>query len=445
MVDEKDMPIEEARCWTVNGTDRTVDFYVNYASQPHVTDVEPLSIGPVLTLDGSIDRPYGTYTFEVRDSGEPDGEVLAAASVPVDEGDSFSAVLHQVGADEYRLSIYTNDYSPSEEARLVVRHTAAHEEIDWKISQNGETPCIPDDSRSGVLQRGQWQEATDVTESDYVMEVFVDGELVTVHVDLELEVETTYVVYVVGDPDPLDVDPADNYAEARDSGADEGKWLLVQAFEVVPGADEPDVVTAPQEPTSVADDNSDIAFDCEPIDLYETNAREFEVSATDPDGLVTGLAIDQVDPPSDAFSIVDDSVDPSHSVGDAATATLRVEADVPPDSYDVRLVANPESLGARATCEIPVAVEPVPIARLYDLVDEYQLSDDVDQGLATELNVLLHDADGQLAGGDISQACSTLGAVLDVVGANKGTGISEAAHDDLQTEANAVRQRIGCE
>lgn len=443
-VDEKDMPVDEARCWMVNGTNRAIDVYVNYDDQPLITDVKSLSIGSVLTLDGSRSRPYGTYTFEARDKGDPDGPVLASASIPLDEGDSFSAVLRPVGGSDYELSIYRNDYSPTEDARFVVRHCAEPAQLDWRISQNGETPRVDDDPRSGSFERGQWQEATDVRAADYLMEVFDDGEVVTIERDLELEVETTYVAYVVGSPEPLNIDPDHNYEESSDSGGDEGKWILFHAFEVTPGDDEPDTVTAPAGPTSTADHNERIEFDTPSVDIHETNVTEVEVGATDPDGYVTGLALDDVEPATDSITIVDNSVDRAQTLGGTTTATLRVGSDVPTDSYDVRIEANPNSLGTSATATFPVDVKPIPVSRLYDLVDRYQLSGDISQSIATDLGVLLDQAADQLRAGNTSEACATLKDVLELVGANKDSGVSERAYNDLQTETKAVRADIGC-
>lgn len=443
-VDETDMPVEKARCWMVNGTDRDIDIYVNYADNPLITDIQGLSIGSVLTLDGSQTRPYGSYTFEARDKGDPDGPVLASASVTLDEGDSFSAVLHPVGGDDYAMSIYTNDYSASEEARFVVRHCAEPAEIDWQISQNGETPRVPDDPRSGTLERGEWQEATDVTEADYLMEVFVDGEVVTLERDLELEVETVYAAYVVGAPEPLHVDPSNNYEESSDSGIDEGKWILFHGFEVKPGDDVADTVTPPADPTKVADTNQRIEFDCPTVDIHETNVTEVELGATDPDGYVTGLAIDDIEPKTDSIGIVDNSIDRTQVEGGTTTATLRVGSDVPTDRYDVTVEANPNSLGARATCTVPVNVKPIPVSRLYDLVDRYQLSEDIDQQIATDLNELLDQAADHLRAGEETEACADLKAFLDTIGNHKDKGVSESAYNDLQTETKAVRTDIGC-
>ncbi len=443
-VDEKDMPIDEARCWLINGSQRPVDVYVNYADSPLATDIKPRSIGNLVPISGKGDRPYGTYTLEFRDAGQPDSDVLATASVDLDEGDSVSAVVHRVGEFDYQASIFVNDYSPSEEARVIVRHCAYPETIDWEFAQNGETPRIPDDPRSGSLERGEWQTATDVTESDYLFEVLVDGEVAAFDPNYEFEVETTYVVYVVGDPEPLHLAEDPPYPEAQDSGIDESQWLLLQAFEVVPGTDEPDQVTAPEQPLSTTDSNAPIEFDCPSIDLYETNEREVEIAATDPDGIVTGLAIADVEPATDGFTIVDNSTDRAVLPGETTTATFRVAPDLPADSYDVTIEANPQSLGASATCTVEVEVEPVPIGRLYDLVDEYQLSGDVARVIATELNVLFDDATAQLDAGKPTQVCATLKQAADLVGSNKGTGVSEPAHNDLQREIGAVRTRLDC-
>jgi len=443
-VDEKDMPLERARLWTINGTERSIDVYANYADQPLATDIEATSIGSAIDISGEGDRPYGTYTLAARDAGEPDGDVLASASVPVDEGDSYSAVLHRAGEFDYQMSIYRNDYSPSQDARVVVRHCAYPETIDWGFFENGETPRIPDDPRSGTLSRGQWQEATDVTEQDYLFQVLVDGEVAAFDANYEFEVETTYVVYVVGDPEPLFLPDEPPYEESQDSGIDESQWLLLHAFEVFPGADQADTVTPPTEPVSTTDTNAAIEFDCEALRLYETNRLETEVRATDPDGIVTGLAIDAVDPPTDGVTVVDNSVDRAFHPGGTTTATLRVAPDVPPDRYEVRVIANPESLAQSATCTIPVVVDPIPVARLYDLVDRYQLSGDIDQGIATDLNVLLDDAAAHVAADKTSQGCAALKDVVTLLGDNKDVGVSETAHDDLQTETEALRTRLDC-
>ncbi len=444
MVDEKDMPIDKARCWLVNGIDRAVDVYVNYEPTPTIDDVKPLAIGPVLTLDGTVDRPFGTYTFEAREKDDPDSPVLASASVDLDEGDSFAAVLHEMDPGNYRMSIYRNDYSPSTDARLVVRQNTAHQELDWRISQNGETPRIPDDPRSGTLQQGQWQEATDVTESDYLMEVLADGEVVTIERDLELEIETTYVCYVVGDPDPLHISPEHNYEEASDTGIDEGKWILIQAFEVRSGGDEKDTVSDPLEPVSVADTNRPIEFDFDPFHVYETNVRETEIGATDPDGYVTGLAIESVDPPTDDITIVDNSVDRTDVYGGETTAALRVNSDVQPDNYDVQIAANPGSLGETASCTVPVVVEPTTVARIYDLVDEYQLSDEIEQVHATELNAILDDAAQHLDADEVQKACRALKDVIDHTDNYKDKGVSETALNDVLPEVKAIRKRLDC-
>ena len=443
-VDEKDMPIEEARCWMINGTERPVDIFVNYADVPLISDVKPMEIGDVLVLDGTVDMPYGTYTFEARPKDYYDGPVLASASVTIDEGDSYSAVLHRTDTFDYQMSIYRNDYSNTEDARVVVRHNALPETIEWRFFENEETPRIPDDPRSGTLQQGQWQEARDVTEQDYVFEVLVDGQVAAFHENLEFEVETHYVVYVVGDPEPLYLPDDPPYEESRDGGLDEGQWLLVQAFEVFPGDDEPDVVTSPTEPLSATDDNQPIEFDCDPFTLYETNVVEQQVAATDPDGLVTGLAVESVDPVSDGFSIVDDSVHRAFAVGGTTVGTLRVASDVSPDTYEVTIVANPESLGAKARCTITVEVEKITIDRLRDLVERYHASGDIDEPFAGELLSKLDAAEVHLEEYEIFEACTALKEFIDVLGANKDKGIDETAHDDLQMETDRLRERLDC-
>ncbi len=443
-IDEKNRPLSEARCWMVNGTERAIDVYVNYAASPPITDVKPKSIGSVFKVAGTADRPYGTYTFEARDRGQPDDEVLASASVTMAEGDSFSAALHRVGEFDYRMSIYRNDYTPSEEARVVVRHCAYPETIDWELTDNEETPRIPDDPRSGTLQRGEWQVARDVTEQDYLFEALVDDQVAAFEVDYEFEIETAYAVYIVGDPAPQDLPDDPPYEESRDGGIDESQWLLAQGFEVGPGDSVADTTSAPAQPTSVSDTNQHIVFECDPIVLHETNATEVEIGATDPDGIVSGLGIVDVGPPTDSITIVDNSTDRALLQGAPTTATLRIGPDVAPANYDLTVAANPHSLGATETHVLSVDVRPIPVSRLYDLVDRYQLSEDVNQSIATDLNVTLDDAAAHLRNDETTEACAALKSVTDILGNHKGKGVSEPAHNDLQTETKAVRTDLGC-
>jgi len=92
-------------------------------------------------------------------------------------------------------------------------------------------------------------------------------------------------------------------------------------------------------------------------------------------------------------------------------------------------------------------VDPVPgaLVRLYDMVDEYQLSRDVDRGIATELNVLYEEATHAHDAARPVAACTALTTALAIIDANEGTGVQEPAHDDLRRETKRVSTALSCE
>jgi hypothetical protein len=124
--------------YVLNATALSVDVFVNYEDQPTISDPKPLvgddAHGDELTptmfvVDGTHTRPYGAYTFSVRAKGDAHGEVLAAASIALEQGRSFSGVLHPRPHGGHEFSIYENDLTDGSNARLTVRHTGSPHEV----------------------------------------------------------------------------------------------------------------------------------------------------------------------------------------------------------------------------------------------------------------------------------------------------------------------------
>ncbi len=416
----------------MNTADRAVDVYVNYHEQPLVT-IHPTEDQGAFTIDSDANGVYGTYTFEARQRDEPDDEPLASASVLLEEGDSYTAVFRQVGDADYELSFYENDFSPTGDTRFEIRHTGRPETIDWRLFPKPEAdPRIPDDERSGTLERGQWQQALDVIENEYRLEIEVDGRVVAFRQDLELEANRMIVVYLHDDP-------------MWWMGSDEKEdHIFRQEYQIQTGESRPDIVTQPAEPVSSTDQNQPIEFDCRALELYHTNRTTAEVGATDPDGIVSDLRVDDVQPYSDGFKIPDESVDRALAIGHETTGTLDIRPKVPPADYEVTLLANPEGLGERATCTLPVTVKPITIQRLRDLVDQYHDAGEMVDRIAADLHEALDDATAHLDAGDDGAACNDLGEVITIVGEYKDEGIDATASVDIETETKALRKRLNC-
>ncbi|MFD1647587.1 FIMAH domain-containing protein [Haloarchaeobius litoreus] len=425
-------PIEDARCWLLNTADMEVAVHVNYHGSP-LTTIKPEEDQPAFTIDSDASGIYGTYTFEAVETDDPDDTVLASVSVLFEENDSYAAVFRQVDDAEYEFSVYENDFSPSGDTRFEIRHTGLAAEVDWTLEPKPEAdPSIPDDERSGTLQRGEWQQAIDVTENEYRLEVLVDGEVVAFRQDLELEANRMIVVYLVGDPKPW-------------MGSDEKEGhIFRQEYQIQTGEHREDEVTPPADPYTETDDNQTIEFDLDPVELYHTNRTEVELAATDPDGIVDDLAIESAEPYSDGFVVPDESVDRAFAIGGETTATLLVKPKVPPASYEVDIVSNPGSLGERAVATLPVEVAPVTVDRLQVLVDAYHAGDEMTDAIAAQLTDVLEHADEHRQDGETAAACSDLKQVIDTVGEHKDEGISEPASLDIETEAKALRAYLSC-
>jgi hypothetical protein len=427
-------PLETAHVWFVNAVDYfAVDIFVNGGDEPEITDAKPLEIGPIFEVDGSPAAPFQTYAFQVRQKGDPRGPVLAEASVELRRRQSFTAVFHFGDASfSYGLSIFANDFTPSGNTRLEMRHVGFVPRVDWSLVPKPEAdPRIEVDNRSGSLARGQWQQATEVIENDYLLEVRADGRLLAFHPDLEQEHEKMLAVYFAGHPLPERMERS----ELR-------RFLLVQEFKLPLGPPLGPRTTEPAGPYADRNLNQPVVFDGAAIEVFQTNRAKGEVRATDPDGFVTALALDRVVPDAGAVEIPDGGVTPSKRLGGPARAAICVGPDTPVGEYQVTVRTNPQSLAESAVYTLPVTVKPITVQRLRDRIDDFWLIDAIDAVFASELHNLLTDVDAALAGEQCAQAGTLLGTFSDRVEARTGSDIRTPAADALRREAAAFREHL---
>lgn len=425
-------PINLAHVWLVNATEEPIDVHINYSDQPAITDLKGLAVGTEFQVKGKDDTPYGTYTFSARHKDRRSAGVLAAASIAFWEGRSLSAVFHQLPDGKYRFSVYENDFTPSDAPRMTVRHTARPDVLTWRIAPKEFKIEIPPDERQGTLRNGEWQVATNVVQNDYRLEVLLDGQLVAEHPDLELEHEKDRTMYIVGDPYPT---------------ADTGtlrRFVITQEFKLPRGAPPPVAVTDPDEPHSTGDHNRLIEFSCPRLEVVQTNTGSALVSAVDPDGVVTDLALASVHPEAGGIFIPDHGVAPATAIGGRATATVRVLGDVPPGNYQALVVANANSLGERAACTLRIEVAPVTLERVSVLALQYEQSGAIDTNVYEVLARALRQADQSLTAGDVERACAHLKDAAALVASEKDEGIEVRAAEHLERELKALRDNLLC-
>lgn len=425
-------PTDMAHVWLANGTETPIDVYINYSEHPRITDVKALRVDTEYQVKGKDDTPYGTYTFSARAKDRPRSQVLAAVSIDFSEGRSFTAVFHQAPDHQHRFSVYENDFTPSDTPRMTVRHTARPPQLTWWLTPKDFKSDVPSDDREGTLSNGQWQVATNVIENDYVFEVLINGHVVAEHPDLELEHEKDRTVYVVGDPYPT----ADTRILRR--------FLLVQEFQLPPGARPPSAVTPPAEPYATTDRNDPIVFDCQGLTLWQTNRASTGVSAIDPDGVITDLALAHVNPHVGGILIPDHGVTPASSIGGQAVATVDVLGDVPPGDYAVTIVTNMKSQGERATCTLSVTVLAITIERVLDVAAQYEQAGLIDGNAHAVLVSSLEQAEQELNLGQLYQFCQHLKDALALVSSEKNKGIAMEAAEHLERELHALRAEHGC-
>ena len=423
-------PTDRAVVRMINATETAVDIYVNHGPSPAITDVKPLSIGPEFEVKDSNDRPYGTYTFSARPKGEPDAPVIAAASVAASEGRYFSAVLQQTPSGASRIAVYEEPFTPTGDAHLTVRHNAALGPVTWRIHPKDPANGIPVDTREGTLGNGQWQAAVDVTQNNYVLEFLSGGQVVARVADLELEHEKNRVLTLVGRPVPT-----------SDPGQLE-RNVLEEEYQVPLGPAQPDEVTAPSDPFTTTDDNAPPAFSCPAAEVWQANAATAQIEAVDPDGVVGTLAIDAIVPQAGGIGIRD--VVPAGAIGEPATATIEVKSDLPAGQYAVTVVANRGTYGQQATCVMSVTVKAITVDRLRDEVNTHTATGGIQSGTAGVLHDQLDAAEQQLAAGQQADACETLKALTATIGSEKGKTIAAPVAEQLEREAKALRETLGC-
>jgi len=425
----------------LNATRLSVDIYVNYEAQATVSDPKPLigdfangdELNPtVFRAEGTPARPYGMYTFEVRPKGMPGAPLMAAASVMLEQTRSFSAVFHETPGGGHSFSIYENDLSPSANARLTVRNTTT-QTVTWQLRPNGEVPDVPPDERSGILAPGEWQTASDITDNDYVIEFFAGGERIGMFPDLDLAIEKLFIVYLIGDPQPT----ADEQLLQRP--------VAFEELEVDPGDPVPDTITAPAPPLSTTDQNAPVEFSCPAVSVWETNSRNTEVTAVDPDGFITNLSLDIVEPPVGGIEVRSQSLRLSEAIGDPARARVRFKDDIPDGVYQVWIAANRGGSGHQARCAIELTVRQITIQRLLNQLRQFRQSGDIADDVGENLRLMLIVAREYQEDGQTAAVCSQLTAVLNQIGAEKGKKISDLAADSMAAEVKALRVDLACD
>ena len=442
---ETDRLERSSEIFILNTTGLSVDVYVNYERSPTISDPKPLvgdfankdELSPtVFVVDGTGSRPYGTYTFSVRPKGNPDGEVLASASIVLEQGRSFTGAFQPRAGGGHRFAIYENDLSPASSARLTVRN-ASGRPVTWRIAPNGEAPTVPHDERSGALADGEWQIARDVVDNDYRIEFFVDGRLAATHPDVDIAVGKNHVVWVMGNVVTEDPGP----------GADKDLYqrpVVYEELEFDPGPVDPRGVSAPAPPLSAADTNAPVEFSCGPVEIWETTEASAAISAVDPDGMVTNLSIDGVEPKAGGIEIPSASVRPSSAIGEPASAVVRFKDDIPAGEYVVTVAANRGSLAHQAVCALEVTVRPITVARLGDQVQRFEATRDVAPPVADKLDVTLRDAQRHLGAGDVEGVCRERKEFDSEIGSEKGKAVSDMAADRLSAQAKAFGNRFDC-
>jgi predicted extracellular nuclease len=104
-----------------------------------------------------------------------------------------------------------------------------------------------------------------------------------------------------------------------------------------------------------------------PLNTVQGTAATRQVSASDADGRVTGLAITSVTPSPAAGTISLADVVPAAAVGGTATGDVTVSAGVPAGTYSVLMTAtNDDSTAQTGTCTLSVTVDP-PVVPIYTL------------------------------------------------------------------------------
>lgn len=192
--------------------------------------------------------------------------------------------------------------------------------------------------------------------------------------------------------------------------------------------------------------NAAIALTCPTsIATDEGQAASAGVSATDPDGTVTGLAVTAVTP-SDPGTIATTGLTPASGPGVAATADLGVGAGTPAGSYTATVTAtNNDASPQSATCEVAVSVAAAPPPPPPETLDDLRAmvdADVADGSLAAGKAFLIYDrldrAAADLAGGRMDGYAAQLRALGNQAAGLAPRWMTSAAADALREAASKV-------
>lgn len=171
----------------------TVDVYVN--GELALPNFEPGTVTDPLNL------PSGDYEIAIVPAGGDPALPVLSGSASVTEGLNASIIAHLTEAGDPTLSIFVNDASPilDDTSRLVVRHLAAAPAVDVALYDDDDLEA--DDlvgKIEGLINPNEAQ--VEVPEDDYYATIAPAGSDVPVFgpAELELDDETSYIVYAVG-------------------------------------------------------------------------------------------------------------------------------------------------------------------------------------------------------------------------------------------------------
>ncbi len=162
------------------------------------------------------------------------------------------------------------------------------------------------------------------------------------------------------------------------------------------------------------------------------------ITATDPDGTVTGLAVSDV-AASDPGTIAVTAFTPAPGAGGTASGTLSVGASTPVGAYTVTVTAtNDDAEPQTATCTVDVTVNPVTPQTLRGLVDGLV----TDGGVSADRAGLLRDRLDRLAAamdaGRMADAAAQLRAFVNQVNGLSPRWITAPAAESLLAEAELL-------
>ncbi|MDX1415496.1 MAG: DUF4397 domain-containing protein, partial [Candidatus Promineifilaceae bacterium] len=187
----------------------TVDVYVN--GNLTLPNFEPG------TVTDPIELPVGDYEIVIVAAGGDPADPVLSGSADVTSGLNASIVAHLTEAGAPMLSVFANDVSPilDDTSRLAVRHVAAAPAVDVALYDDDDLDA---DDLVGKIENlvNPNEQQVEVPEDDYYAIISPAGTATPVFgpAELELEDETSYIVYAVG------------------SLADDSFTLLVQTIEL---------------------------------------------------------------------------------------------------------------------------------------------------------------------------------------------------------------------